>query len=125
MTGRVLRIELRLRTAGRAADLPGEILWDLLAGAGTRPCAAPSEASDRHFQARTVAAEWLLGRRPPALDARKDRPADPDQAGRALAALRRLPAGEQRARVAALRQAALACDGRDLLGILNGPDGRR
>jgi hypothetical protein len=118
-------VQLRLSTTGRAADPPDELLWDLLAGAGTRPCVAPSEASDREFLARAAAAEWLLGQPPPALAAGKERPAHPGEAGEALTTLRRLPAGEQRARVAALRQAELACDGRDLLDILVGPGGHR
>jgi len=44
---------------------------------------------------------------------------------RTLSTLRSLPADEQRARVAALRQAELACDRRDLIDILVGPDSHR
>lgn len=43
----------------------------------------------------------------------------------AVAALRRLPAAEQRARVAALREAELTCAAGDRLGLLTGPGGPR
>jgi hypothetical protein len=122
-------VTVRVTGAGRTADPPDEILWDLLAGAGTRPCVDVSQAQreqlTRHFRARLVAAAWLIGQPPPAdPDGNKDRPVD-DETFQAWERLRSLPADEQRARVAALRQAELACDGRDPLDILVGPGGHR
>jgi hypothetical protein len=126
---------------GAAFDSQG-MLWQLLDGAGTRSCRAaplspptPGELEalaqgepDRDGAARQVAAAWLLGR---PLAPATEPGADPAARATAtlavetLAALRRLPAGEQRARVAALRRAELACGGRDLVDILVGPGGRR
>ena len=73
-----------------------------------------------------VAAAWLLGRPPPVPEPSDERAqAVSALAVRTLSTLRSLPAAEQRARVAALRLAELACDGRDLLDILVGPGGHR
>jgi hypothetical protein len=103
-----------------------DIRWDLLLGAGTPGCAnapAPGTPGRRRYEiARFVAAAWLLDQEPPA-------PADPSdpgllQRGETLPvyqALRELPPAEQRARVAELREAELACDGRDRLELLTGP----
>lgn len=122
-------VTFRVTDAGRTADPPHEILWDLLAGAGTRPCVDVNQAQleqlARHFRARLVAAAWLIGQPPPAdPDGNKDRPADHETL-QAWETLRGLPATEQRARVAALRRSELACDGRDLLDILVGQGGPR
>jgi hypothetical protein len=103
-----------------------DIRWELLLGAGTPACAnAPpvGTAERRRYDlARLVAAAWLLGQEPPA-------PADPSdpallQPSETLPvyrALRELPPDEQRARVAELRQAELACHGGDRLDLLTGP----
>jgi hypothetical protein len=103
-----------------------DIRWELLLGAGTPACAnAPpvGTAERRRYDlARLVAAAWLLGQEPPA-------PADPSdpallQPSETVAvyrALRELPPDEQRARVAELRQAELACRGGDRLDLLTGP----
>jgi hypothetical protein len=99
---------------------PDELRWRLLDGAGTRACLTifePGAAEGtvaRHHAARMAAAAWLLGRPPPT---------DVYYAGmvrEALAAVAALSPEEQRARVGALRGAALACDGRDLLTVLTG-----
>jgi hypothetical protein len=123
------------------SDPSQAILWTVLDGAGTGFCFPPSPSAwepselDRRISARVVAAGWLLGKLPPApdqatLDSLPPEDRIREQATsaltvRTLAALRRLRAGEQRARVAALRQAELACDGRDLIDILTGPGGNR
>jgi hypothetical protein len=103
-----------------------DIRWELLLGAGTPGCAnAPAVGSAerrRYDIARLVAAAWLLDQEPPA-------PADPSdpallQQGETLPAyqaLRGLPPDEQRARVAELRRAELACDSSDRLDLLTGP----
>jgi hypothetical protein len=103
-----------------------DIRWDLLLGAGTPACAnapAPGTAGRRQYDvARFVAAAWLLDQEPPA-------PADPSDPGLlqrsetlpVYRALRALPADQQRARVAELREAELACDGRNRLDLLTGP----
>ena len=112
------------------------LLWQLLDGAGTRDCQGPSLRDrepgrlNRHDSARLAAAAWLLGRTPPGSKQTAAPPDDRAQAVSALAArtvstLRRLPADEQRARVAALRRSELACDSRDLLDILVGPGSHR
>jgi hypothetical protein len=103
-----------------------DIRWELLLGAGTPGCAnapAAGTAERRRYDiARLVAAAWLLDQEPPA-------PADPSdpallQQGETLPAhqaLRGLPPDEQRARVAELRRAELACDSSDRLDLLTGP----
>jgi hypothetical protein len=124
---------------GRASDSQA-MLWRLLDGAGTRFCRSPSRAPsqsaidrgefDRYISARAVAAAWLLGG---TLSAPEQTTAPPDPrdqaiwalAVRTLATLRSLPADQQRARVAALRQSELACDGRDLIDVLTGLGGNR
>lgn len=94
-----------------------------LAGAGTRTCLGSREESDQRFirerAARTVAAAWLAGQYHP-LPGRSAEyaRADVDRLGlSAWDALRALPEPEQLRRVAALRSAALRCDG-DLLDVL-------
>jgi hypothetical protein len=95
------------------------LLWDLLDGAGTWPCnnIKPDDET-REFAARAAVAGWLIGRSPTR--------AYYDSLGMAIKAyntLLGLPAAEQQARVVALRRAATACDGRDLLEILVGKGG--
>lgn len=105
-----------------------DIRWDLLLGAGTPGCAnapAPGAAERRRYDiARLIAAAWLLDQEPPA----PADPADPALLQRnetlpGYRELRALPAGEQRARVAALREAELGCTAGDRLDLLVGPGG--
>jgi hypothetical protein len=113
---------------GRIAVPARDVVWSLLMGAGTQPCGnappGPSQERLRYDTARLVAAAWLI----------EDEPLSPthlpdwwgwlpDQTLTlpAYEALRALPAGQQRARVAALRAAELACDQRDRLDLLTGP----
>jgi hypothetical protein len=95
------------------------LLWDLLDGAGTLPCnnVKPSD-EPREDAARRAVAGWLIGKSPT-----RAYNGSLDMAIKAYDTLRDLPAAEQHARVAALRRAALACDGRDLLEILVGKGG--
>ncbi|QWF85035.1 hypothetical protein [Amycolatopsis sp. CA-230715] len=91
-----------------------------LAGAGTRTCLGSRDESDQRFvrerAARTVAAAWLAGQYRPLPGSY--RRADVDKVALpAWDALRALPEPEQLRRVAALRSAALRCDG-DLLDVL-------
>jgi hypothetical protein len=113
------------REARSALGTP-DIRWDLLGGAGTPWCDNAADPGTpgrrRHDIARFVAAAWLLDQEPPA----PADPADPALLQRSetlpvYQALRELPAAEQRARVAELREAELACDGRDRLELLTGP----
>lgn len=110
---------------GELRQAPG-IRFDLLVGAGTPGCAnaatTPAEFT-RYEIARVVAAAWLLDQEPPAPDDPLDPVLDRTETLPVYRALRALPAEEQRARVAALREAELACDGRDRLEILTGPNG--
>jgi hypothetical protein len=120
-----LQVSADGREARSALGTAPDIRWDLLGGAGTPGCAnapAPGTPGRRqHDIARFVAAAWLLGQEPPA-------PADPNDPGLlprsetlpVYRALRGLPPAEQRARVAELREAELACDGRDRLQLLTG-----
>lgn len=112
-------IRLEVTPSGRALLPARVILFDVLDGAGTPGCYVtsrrPTEFDRRYYSARLAAAAWLLGSMPdspPAFDL--------SLAQQAFTTLRGLPAGEQRARVAALRQAELACDDRDRLDILVG-----
>lgn len=77
----------------------------------------------RYEIARVVAAAWLLDREPPAPEDPLDPVLTRSQTVPAYRALLALPAQEQRDRVAALREAELACDNRDRLDILTGPGG--
>jgi hypothetical protein len=92
---------------------------DLLDGAGTWPCnnVKPDDET-REFAARGAVAGWLIGRSP--TRGYYDSLA---LAIKAYDTLLSLPAAEQQARVMALRQAELACDGGDLLEILVGKGG--
>ena len=106
------------RDVRAALESAPDIRWDLLLGAGTPACAnaaAPGTAGRRRYDiARFAAAARLLDQEPPA-------PADPRDPGLlqqsetlpVYQALRELPPAEQRTRVAELREAELACDGRD------------
>jgi hypothetical protein len=113
---------------GRVAVPARDVTLSLLIGAGTQPCEnAVISWGPVYDTARLVAAAWLLDEEPPSPSS-----LDPNWWGwlpdrtqtlSAYQRLRALPAAEQRARVAALREAELACDGRDRLGILIGPGG--
>ncbi|MFD6173813.1 hypothetical protein [Streptomyces coeruleorubidus] len=111
--------------AGFRGDLTGaDLTRSLLAGAGTPPCEGEEYESRsryvRELAARDVAAAWFLGDLRPHLLRSSSMRAEIDALARpAWNALRALPAEEQRARVAALRAAALSCDG-DLLNVLKG-----
>jgi hypothetical protein len=113
---------------GRIAVPARDVMWSLLLGAGTQPCGnappGPSRERSRYDIARLVAAAWLLDEEPlPPTHLPDWWGWLPDQTLTlpAYEALRALPADEQRARVAALREAELACDQRDRLDILTGP----
>jgi hypothetical protein len=108
-----------------------QLRWDLLDGAGTGHCS--DEFDERTSAARLVAAAWLIGELPPGETAvRSDDlrsvyaalpvmdPAVAPLVRRSLKRLNSLPPDQQQARVAALREAALACDGQDLMDVLTG-----
>lgn len=110
-----LLVELDVGANGRTAMSERELLWELLDGAGTRRCA---NTVNDHILARAAAAAWLLGEAPPTTGLAFG-VYDPDgEVREALDTLRGLPVGEQRARVTALRTAALACETTDLMQLL-------
>jgi hypothetical protein len=118
---RTLLVDLDVDARGGARLSQSALLWHLLDGAGTRPCAnifdsERESAVSRHHHARIVAAAWVTGQLPPAEISGSGEAADDIK--RDLDALRALPPAEQQARVMALRKAALTCDGRDLLDVL-------
>jgi hypothetical protein len=96
-----------------------DLLWIMLNGAGVQPCeelmGPRGEPDARYEAARLVAAAWLLDRDLPTAEGPKQ---SPEQ--QALAALRALPADEQRARVAAFRDAERTCAEGDRLEMLTG-----
>ncbi|MDX3855640.1 hypothetical protein [Streptomyces sp. AK02-01A] len=103
----------------------------LLAGAGTAACVEPDpeylteeqtrlydeDKAVRELAARTVAAAWFTGELKPLPGTSWLRSDALARAEPAWDALRALPADEQRARIVALRTAALSCEG-DLLRVL-------
>jgi len=102
------------------------VLLALLSGAGTRRCRAGSDAEAEYEAARMVAALWLSGgdvppeqQVPPGAKGKEN----PGDVQRSLDALRAVPAEEQRARVAALRRAELACAPGNRLDLLTGAGG--
>ncbi|MFF0150512.1 hypothetical protein [Micromonospora sp. NPDC005203] len=101
------------------ADLTGDyFLPSLLEAAWKQECAEQSVQGDE-YRARIVAAAWLAGR-PPAPSGW-----DPAEVGRLVStyqALVSLPEAEQRRRMAAAREAALACRGDGLVAVL--PEGQ-
>jgi hypothetical protein len=113
------------RLRGPALGTVPDIRWELLLGAGTPACANPPQGTverRRSDIARLVAAAWLLELEPPP----PVYPEDPallqqSETRPVYQALRQLPPDQQRARVAQLRQAELACDSGDRLDILTGP----
>ncbi|MGH9212506.1 MAG: hypothetical protein ACRD2C_17800 [Acidimicrobiales bacterium] len=112
--------------SGRVRETESDLLWTLLMGAGTLICpdTPPAAAtSGRYTTARLIAAAWLLEEEPLAPSAVDDYWGwlpPTSVTGPAYEALLALPADEQRARVAALRQAELDCDDGDRLDILVG-----
>ena len=126
----LLRLELNARDATLTRD---NLLARMLDGAGVPLClnlvgdepgSSASEPVVRYLAARTAAAEWLLDGEPQQRGARGQGP-EMALALRALDALRALPADEQRARVAALRDAERSCAAGDRLDLLTGSDGTR
>lgn len=120
-----LYVDIRTDGTGHLEAAENDILWTLLMGAGTLPCEDGFQAgAPRYTTARLVAAAWLLAEEPPP-------PADPEDPALADASVTRaaydtllsFPPDEQRARVAALREAELACDSGDRLDILVGDGG--
>jgi hypothetical protein len=116
-----------------------DLLWIMLDGAGVTPCADlarpnpqdeptnkgnPDRREGEYAVARMVAAAWLLDRDIRPVDGRDEGP-DETLARQALAALRALPADEQRARVIALRDAERTCVDGDRLEMLTGTDTAR
>ena len=112
---------------------PDSLLARMLDGAGVPVCSSlagdgpgssASEPVVRYVAARMAAAEWLLDREP---QQRGGRGGGPEMALalQALDALRALPAAEQGARVAALRDAERSCAAGDRLDLFTGTDGTR
>lgn len=111
-----LLVELELDPWAGARATADELRWRLLDGAGTRPCTyiiGKPDAARAHHTARLAAAAWLIGEPPPSGGYR-------EAALRSWEELQSLPVAEQRARVAALRVAALACTEVNLLDVLVG-----
>ncbi|MEU8327363.1 hypothetical protein [Micromonospora sp. NPDC048839] len=101
------------------ADLSGDyFLPSLLEAAWQQECADQSVQGDE-YRARIVAAAWLTGR-PPAPTGWD--PAEVERLVSAYQALVSLPEAEQRRRMAAAREAALACQGDGLVAVL--PEGQ-
>jgi hypothetical protein len=123
---------------GEVEASTADLLRFMLSGGGTRPCAnvaGPRDAPDtaqpkgaagalpadaRYVVARMAVAAWLLDE-----DLRADAAGEPltpeERATRqALTVLRSLPASEQRARVAAVRDAERTCADGDRLALLTG-----
>lgn len=85
-----------------------QVTRELLTGAGVIACGDTSDW-EKYAAARLAAAYWLLESPPPAAE---------QKAVEAWQKLTSLPAAEQTARVAALREAGLACDAGALWDIL-------
>ena len=112
------------------ADTLVEIMLD---GAGVPPCAGqvgidpnepatrepPPEPDPRYVGARQAVTAWLLDRRPPPATGAKEEP-EMALARQAFDTLAALPLDEQRARVAAWRDAERACSDGDRLELLVG-----
>ncbi|MFG1914081.1 hypothetical protein [Micromonospora sp. NPDC048898] len=98
------------------ADMSGDyFLPSLLEAAWQQECADQSVQGDE-YRARIVAAAWLTGR-PPAPQPGWD-PTEMEGLVNAYQALVSLPEAEQRRRMAAAREAALACQGDALAAVL-------
>jgi hypothetical protein len=101
---------------------PAEVLLNVLATASAPTCAEDGDwdAERRTVTARTVTAAWFTGELRPLPTYGYTWDTDRAAAERTWRGLRALPAAEQRARVAAVRAAGLACH-RDLLSVLGTP----
>jgi hypothetical protein len=125
---------LRLRlNASDAMLTPDSLLARMLDGAGVPLClslagdesgGSASEPVVRYLAARAAAAAWLLDGEPRQSGGRGAAP-EMALALQTLNALRALPAAEQRARVAALRDAERSCAAGDHLDLLTGSDRMR
>jgi hypothetical protein len=102
---------------------PGQVELAVLAGAGTPLCEyAPGwGASTDVLSARIVTASWFTGELAPVPGTRYLWDVAQDHVRAEWDALRALPAAEQLARVAAYRDAALACDGHGDAPTLESP----
>jgi hypothetical protein len=107
---------------GQLAGTDRDVSWNLLNGAGTPLCdnVATGAQANRHAAARLIAAAWLLGEQPQAAAGEWSWVSELPETASAYQTFAALPADEQRVRVAALREAELACAGRDVLDILVG-----
>jgi hypothetical protein len=116
----ILYADVYPEVSGRVEETERDILWTLLMGAGTLSCPnIPPSDFPRYNAARLVAAAWLLEEEPrPPADPNDPSLPDATVTRAAYEALLALPPDEQRARVAELREAELACDGRDRMDIL-------
>ncbi|MFJ5986980.1 hypothetical protein [Lentzea sp. NPDC092896] len=104
---------------------PSDWLAALVAGAGTPTCFSDLDGDEkviREAAARTAVAAWFTGELKPLPDFRFIREGAAEPAGRALTALRSLPADEQLVRVTTARQVGLSCQG-DQLAVLTGGTG--
>jgi hypothetical protein len=127
---------LLLRLGLNASDAvltPDSLLARMLDGAGVPLClslagdepgSSASEPVMRYLAARTAAAQWLLEGEPQQAGGRGAAP-QMALAMQALDALRALPADEQRARVATLRDAERSCAAGDRLDLLTRSEATR
>jgi hypothetical protein len=120
-----LVFEFGFRGYNEAIPVPTHhYVWFLLAGAGAGPCdshlLAGSGVDNRYLAARWAAAAWLIGADlPPDLNPVLGEPDTIRQlTTETLGMLSTLPLAEQRARVAALRDAELRCAPGDRTAIL-------
>jgi hypothetical protein len=99
----------------------GDVKRALLAGAGTPSCFGllDSPSLDERT-ARTIAAGWFLGELKPLKSSGWVDDGAAARTNRAWATFRALPAGEQRTRIIALRQAGLTCQGNQLDILIGG-----
>ena len=112
---------------GASAD---DLLWEILDGAGTRPCpdleGTAEDPNEQYYLARRAAAAWLIGEVPPGeqqLPSGQAKSSGEGTVTQVLDALHALPAEEQRSRVAAFREAERTCAAGDRLEILTGTSG--
>lgn len=112
-----VHLDLTVVSDGTLIAGPGSMEDTILEGAGTWNCGGADDDTWTHIEAARVASGlWLRGADPAPQSMSADVQALVD---RALATLRALPADEQLARVAAMREAALDCRA-DLYDVLTG-----